>query len=673
MAKRKNDDNLYNGLNLFDFMSGDISKNIKTLEQRLKDGNNTTNNNSRETNGLHSDRLEVFGGEFNSRVISRVSNGLQQNEFDNANELHSRGDIETVDKRVSENKNNEENGSNILSTNQSRRDRDGSIRVSNLQETTSNGDNGYGDVGREGNRPVQGSEISHRLLVVGKDFNNDSEIILTGAKDKYNKNIEAIKVLKTLEDENRFATHSEQVILNSYTGWGGIPQAFDKRNNSWTKEYNELKELLTSEEYSSARASTLDSHYTPKVIIDTIYKSLKHFGFDNYKEQKDILEPSAGNGAFLSYAKNHFDNLNFTAIELDKISMRLLSKLYPNQDIIENGFEKYKTYKKFDAVIGNPPYGQKRIFDTQNLDISMLTIHNYFSARAIKELKEDGIMAFVTSSYFLDSKDSSLREQIINEATFIGAIRLPNDIFKNKANAEVTTDIIFFKKGFNQELHQNFNDLEILKNTENDEKPILINEYFIKNPQNVLGTMKLQMSGIGEVVQCINENNLDIEAELDKAINRLPKDIYKYQEIETTHDTIEIQSNEYLKNLKVNNYLKHNNEIYLKLENKDETILCQKNNELSLADKKRIDKFINLRDSINNLIKLEQTNIPDNDERLLSTREELNKYYDEFVKSEGYLHRLANKKIISKDADGNKIIALEVEYNEGISKAVAKK
>lgn len=673
MAKIKNDDNLYNGLNLFDFMSDDINKNIKTLEERIED-EQSRRDNSRKTNGLRGDRLEVLGGELNSRDISGVSSRLQENEFNIANELHSRSDIETVDKRVSDIETSYEVQGTILSTNQSRRDGDGSIRVPNLQETTSNGDNGYGDVGREGDRPVQGSEISHQRLVLKQDFNNDSEVILTGAKDKYNKNIEAIKVLKTLEDENRFATHNEQVILNSYTGWGGIPQAFDKRNNSWTKEYNELKELLTKEEYLSARASTLDSHYTPKVIIDTIYKSLKHFGLDNYKEEKEILEPSAGNGAFLSYAKNHFDNLKFTAIELDKISKRLLSKLYPNQNIIENGFEKYKTNKKFDAVIGNPPYGQKRIFDTQYTDISMLTIHNYFSARAIKELKDDGIMAFVTSSYFLDSKDSSLREQISQEASFIGAVRLPNDMFKNKANTEVTTDIIFFKKGFNQELHQEYNNLEISQDTEDYEKPISINEYFVKNPQNVLGKMKFQMSGIGETIQCINEDNLDIETELDKAINRLPKDIYKYHEVEQNEDiTIEIETNEYLRNLKVDNYFKYNDEIYKKLANSNGNILCKKLDELSTADKKRVDKFIDLRDSINDLIKLEQTDIPDDDERLISKRAELNKYYDDFVNSEGFLHRLANKKIISKDVDGNKVIALEIEYNEGISKAVAKK
>lgn len=679
MAKIKKDkEELYGGLNLFDFMSNEVDKNINTLEKRIENDNRKANSgNSRERYGIHSDRLGLFESELNNRTISSNREQLSEEKQDNIEQLQSRSNLEKMDERVSKNQNNERFRGTILSTEPARTDGTGDIRLINLQETKSNGDNRYGDTGRERNRPLQGSELSNQILEVKQgislDFTNDKEVILSGAKDKYNKNIEAIKLLKTLEIGNRFATNSEQNILNSYTGWGGIPQAFDKNNEKWSKEYNELKEILSSDEYLSARASTLDSHYTPKLVIDTIYKSLKHFGLDNYNETKEILEPSAGNGAFISYAKNHFDNFNFTAIEIDRTSANLLQTLYPNQRVEEKGFEAFSSIRKFDAIIGNPPYGQKKIFDTNNPDISMLSVHNYFTARAIKELKDDGIMAFITSSYFLDSKDNSLREKIGQEASFIGAIRLPNDTFKNKAGTEVTTDIIFFKKGFNQELHQDYNNLAFSSDTKSVEKQIFINEYFVNNPQNILGKMQFEMSGIGENLQCVNVNNLNIETELDKAIQKLPKDIYKYHEIEINENIKEISNaNEYLLSLKINNYFKQDDEIYIKKGNNDNGIILEKA-DLSESDKKRVEKFIYLRDTINGLIKLEQTDVSDDDKRLVSLRVELNKNYDNFVKSEGFLNRQANRKILKEDVDGNKIIALEVEYSDGISKVLAKK
>lgn len=682
MAKEKNKDDLYGGLNLFDFMSNEVDKKITILEQRTENERFTNGNNSERsfgaTNELYSSEMGLFSSEFNSRTVSVSERGSLSTQEESSIELRHSSSIEKMDVGVSNNQTNNENRGNLLSISNSSTDGRGDIGLNNGKSTTSDGDNRYGDTRREGNRPLQGSELSHTGLVVKQgeklDFTTNSEVVLTGAKDKYNKNIEAIKLLQSLENENRFATSNEQEILNSYTGWGGIPQAFDKENPSWSKEYSELKELLSTDEYESARASTLDSHYTPKIVIDSIYKSLKHFGLDNYKEQKEILEPSAGNGAFLSYAKNHFDNLNFTVIEIDKTSKNLLSNLYPNQEIHLKGFEEYKDKKGFDAVIGNPPYGQKRIFDTNNPDISMLSVHNYFSARAIKELKDDGIMAFVTSSYFLDSKDSTLRDDISKEASFIGAIRLPNDTFKNKAGTEVTTDIIFFKKGFDKELHQDYSKQITTLATVESDKPIIINEYFINNPQNILGELQWKLSSIGESVQCIAIDGLNIVEELDNIIETLPKNIYKYHEVEKSKDeTLEIKNaSKYHLELKDNSYFKHNDEIYKKLENRNENkdIYCEKK-DLSNPDKKRMDKYIDLRDSLNSLIKLEQAPILDDTITLVESRTLLNKYYDEFVKKEGFLHKQANKKIIKEDVDGNKIIALELEYNAGISKAVA--
>jgi predicted RNA methylase len=627
MAKQKNNDkDLYGGLDLFNFMSSEVDKKIKDLEKRIINDNTTIeyNNNSRETDGLHRSEMGLFGREFDNGGIPTVETSSSRPQDSEIIELRASSGIEKMDMGVSDNQTTGRFNDSLFSISESSTDGRGDIGLTNSITTTSDGDYGYGDTRSEGNRPIQGSEASLRIYDIKEgeklDFISNSEVIIGGAKDKYNKNIEAIKLLKTLENENRFAIFNEQEVLNSYTGWGGIPQAFDKENPTWSKEYSELKELLSTDEYESAKSSTLDSHYTPKIVIDSIYKSLKHFGLDKYNEPKEILEPSAGNGAFLSYVKNHFDNLNFTAIELDKTSSKLIKNLYPNQKVYNQGLEDYKSSKKFDAVIGNPPYGQKKIFDTSNPELSLLSIHNYFSARAIKELKDDGIMAFVTSSYFLDSKDHSLRDKISKQASFIGAIRLPNDTFKNKAGTEVTTDIIFFKKGFDKELHQDYNNLEVSSDTIDALKPITINEYFIKNPQNVLGQMQFVMSGIGETKQCVNVNNLDIEKELEKVISTLPSNIYKYHEIEKTEDkTLEIKNaSNYHLELKNNSYFKHNNEIYKKLENRNDNrdIYCIKE-DFTNPDKKRMDKYIDLRDSLNSLIKLEQTNISDNDERLL--------------------------------------------------------
>jgi len=386
MAKKKKDSELYNGLSLFDFVSNEIENKLDDLKERVEDyGTNTSGS-----------ELGLFGNEFDTRTVSgdRERTGEQWNDNDS---LQLR-DTREMDKGISINQNTNGinrsfNSNEITGTNGT-----GDTREQHSEQNERRGHNGYGDVRRERDRPVQILQRNNDLKI---DFSSNNEVIITGAKDKYNKNIEAIKLLNILQNENRYATPEEQVTLSNYSGWGGIPQAFDKNSSSWTKEYEELKNILTEKEYITAKSSTMDSHYTPKIVIDTIYNALDRFGLNKYKETKEFLEPSAGNGAFLSFSKNHFNNVNFDCVELDKVSSNLLRKLYPNQKVYNLGFEVLEQKKKYDAVIGNPPYGQKKIFDMNNNDISMLSVHNYFMARAIKELKDDGIVAFVTSSYFL--------------------------------------------------------------------------------------------------------------------------------------------------------------------------------------------------------------------------------------------------------------------------------
>ncbi|EAJ3187024.1 SAM-dependent DNA methyltransferase, partial [Campylobacter coli] len=255
------------------------------------------------------------------------------------------------------------------------------------------------------------------------DFVSDDEIYLGSLKDRFQKNLQAIKLSKTIEQENRYATKQEQEILNKFSGWGGIPQAFDHQNKEWEKEFKELISTLDYAEYEKAKTSTLDAFYTPKIIIDTIYQGLNQLGFNNDDHTKEIFEPSAGIGSFLSYAKNYSDKYHFTCVELDTISANILKHLHPNQTIYNKAFQHHLFDKPYDAFIGNPPFGQKKILDLNDPTLNKTSVHNYFIGNAIKNLKEDGIAAFVVSSYFLDSKNSTIRNFIAEQATFLGAVR----------------------------------------------------------------------------------------------------------------------------------------------------------------------------------------------------------------------------------------------------------
>ncbi len=532
-------------------------------------------------------------------------------------------------------------------------------------------DNRDGDTTDVRNSSVQVLSTIHRKATL-LDFKSNEEIYIAGAKDKYTKNIQAIKIIKELENHNRHATKEEQTALSLYTGWGGIPQVFDEKNDKWSKEYNELKEILSKEEYEDAFFSTQDSHYTPKLIIDTIYQGLNHFGFNNTDDKKDILEPSAGNGAFLSFRDN--ENYNFRCIEKDKISSNILKHLYPNQTISHKGFEKYNAPILFDAVIGNPPYGNKKIYDANNAEISMQSVHNYFLTRSLNELKDGGIGAFVVSSFVMDAKNSDAREYINQHGTFLGAVRLPNDVFKNKAGTEVTTDIIFFQKGKNEELKQSWSEIK-----EHD-KDININEYFINNPQNILGNMQRVMSGIGEQTQCIANDDLNLEHELKKFIDSLPKDIFLYEKREQKQDYFSIKKTETnkeeydrLSKKRENTYCVIDDEVYKKINSNEDDVLSFQKQELSKLDKKRVIKIDEIRNTLNELIELEQTDIKDENPKLINQRKKFNNLYDDFVKKEGFLNRPANKKAFGEDIEAKKLLALEISYDKGVSKSVAAK
>jgi len=301
-----------------------------------------------------------------------------------------------------------------------------------------------------------------------------------GAKTKFHNNVEAINTLQAVEAENRFATPEEQEVLSRYVGWGGLPQVFDKNNESWAKEYAELKELLTDSKYTSARASTLNAHYTSPTVIKAVYKAIKNMGF----QTGNILEPSCGIGNFFGLVPEAMRDSKLYGVELDGITGRIAQQLYQKNSIAVQGFEQTDLPDSFfDLAIGNVPFGSYGIAD-KRYDKHKFMIHDYFFARTLDKVRPGGIVAFVTSKGTLDKKDPSVRKYIAQRADLLGAVRLPNNAFKDNAGTVVTTDIIFLQK------RDRMVDIEPdwvhLGETENG---IPVNSYFVEHPDMVLGTM----------------------------------------------------------------------------------------------------------------------------------------------------------------------------------------
>ncbi len=290
------------------------------------------------------------------------------------------------------------------------------------------------------------------------DFKPSEEVLIKGAKTRYKANIKAIELLKELQAKQEilkgdyYATLKEQEILAQFSGWGGLESYFKKDQRP--EEFKELNALLTKDEFRRAYSSTRDAYYTPKLVIDSIYQALDQLGFNNDNHQKEIFEPSLGTGKFIAHAPSD-KNYRFMGTELDPISANISKFLYPNQVIQNTALENHQFYQEYDAFVGNPPYGSHKIYSSNDKELSNESVHNYFLGKAIKELKDDGIGAFVVSSWFMDAKNPKMREHIAQNATFLGAIRLPNSVFK-ATGAEVTSDIVFFKKGVEKATNQSF-------------------------------------------------------------------------------------------------------------------------------------------------------------------------------------------------------------------------
>lgn len=376
-----------------------------------------------------------------------------------------------------------------------------------------------------------------------------------GAKSKFKENVEAIQVLQKIESENRYAKPEEQDVMSKYVGWGGLASAFDEHNDNWSSEYEQLKELLTDKEYTSARASTLDSFYTSPTIIDGIYSALKQFGFKG----GNILDPAMGVGNFFGRMPEEMQkNSKLHGVEIDSISGRIAKQLYPDADIQVKGFEQTNfNDNSFDIAIGNIPFGDFGVID-KNYD-SKLKIHDYFFAKTLDKVKVGGIVAFITSKGTLDKRDSSFRRQMAEKADLIGAIRLPNTAFKANAGTEVTSDIIFLQK--RSEPPQNEPEWVQLGQTESG---LIVNKYFLDNPDMILGKLVKDTNPKSNGTKVVPIENVDLKNQILTAVTKMNAVISAEKTPEIKHVNAESNEVSTPQNLRNHSFFIDKNKVYFK-------------------------------------------------------------------------------------------------------------
>lgn len=458
-------------------------------------------------------------------------------------------------------------------------------------------------------------------------------------KIKYQENVDAIKLLQKIEQENRLATKDEQEILAKYNGWGGLAKVFDINSQEWQEQYKEVKELLTPEEYEKAKASVVNAFYTDKTIIDNIYLGLCRLGF----KKGNILEPSAGIGNFLGRIPKNLEDSRFTAIELDSISGRILKQLYQKEQVYIQGYEKTELQDNFyDVAISNVPFGNYGVSD-RRYNRENFKIHDYFFAKSLDKVKNGGIIAFVTSKGTLDKITPNVREYIAKRAKLLGAIRLPTNAFRVVANTDVTTDIIFLQKS-DKELENRPSWVDVAKIFDD----VYINTYFRSHPEMVMGEFVETTNQFGKDVDVKLDAGANLDERLTEAINKLPLNVYK--NIEKEENNI----SEYViapNDTKPNSYVVMNNNLYYR-----ELSTMRLVNKKSLTQE-RIRGMIKIRDVLDKLIEIQGKSVADDDIKPL--QEQLNREYDNFVKKYGIINNSANKSAFEEDCEYPLLSALE--------------
>ena len=476
-----------------------------------------------------------------------------------------------------------------------------------------------------------------------------------GAKQKYARNIEAIRTLFQLEQEHRGATAEEQQILSQYVGWGGLPDAFDDKKDSWAKEYTELKGLLSEEEYVAARASTLNAHYTSPVVIHSIYDTVERMGFSS----GNILEPSMGVGNFFGMLPDTMQDSRLYGVELDSITGRIAQKLYPEASIKVAGFETTDRRDFYDLAVGNVPFGQYRVNDKAYNKFGF-SIHNYFFAKAIDQVRPGGIVAFVTSRYTLDSKDSSARKHIAERADLLGAIRLPNTAFKANAGTEVVSDIIFLQKRDRPIDHEP--DWVQLGKTEDG---FAINQYFVDHPEMVLGELTTESTQYGHDLTVAPIEGTSLADQLAEAVQHIEGqytaaevDAPDIAEEETIRRTLPADPD--VKNF---SYTVVDGEVFYR----ENSVMTQV--ELSDTAKGRVTGMVELRQIVNELIDQQLNDYPDED--IKETQAKLNAAYDAFTAKYGLLNDRKNGRLFEQDSSYYLLCSLENLDEQGQLKSKA--
>ena len=464
-----------------------------------------------------------------------------------------------------------------------------------------------------------------------------------GAKQKYARNIEAIRTLFKLEQEHRGATAEEQQVLSQYVGWGGLADAFDPGKDSWAKEYAELKGLLSEDEYAAARSSTLNAHYTSPTVIRSIYDAVERMGFHS----GNILEPSMGVGNFFGMLPDSMADSRLYGVELDSITGRIAKKLYPQADITVAGFETTDRRDFYDLAVGNVPFGQYKVNDKAYNKLGF-SIHNYFFAKTIDQVRPGGIVAFVTSRYTMDSKDSTARKHMAERADLLGAIRLPNNAFKANAGTEVVSDIIFLQKRDRPIDHEP--DWVQLGKTEDG---FAINQYFVDHPEMVLGQLTLESTQYGHDLTVAPIEGANLADQLAEVVQHIEGQ-YTEAEVETP-DIADAENEKHIlpadPDVKNFSYTVVDGEVYYR----ENSIMTQV--ELSDNAKARVTGMVELRQIVNQLIQEQLDDYPDED--IKATQAKLNTAYDAFTAKYGLLNDRKNGRLFEDDSSYYLLCSLE--------------
>ena len=474
----------------------------------------------------------------------------------------------------------------------------------------------------------------------------ENEVETVGKKERFRRNIMAIQLLKKCQEENRFATPEEQIILSKYVGWGGLSEAFDENNSAWATEYLELSSVLTPEEYASARESTLTAFYTPPEVITAIYKAMEQMGF----KEGNLLEPSCGIGNFIGMLPDAMQDSKIYGVELDTISAGIAQQLYQKTTIAAQGFEETNLPDSFfDGVVGNVPFGDFKVLD-KRYDKHKFLIHDYFFAKSLDKLRPGGVMALVTSKGTMDKENSAVRKYIAQRAELLGAIRLPNNTFKGNAGTEVVSDILILQK------RDRLIDIEPdWVHLDTDENGIKMNSYFVQHPEMILGEMKMVSGRFGMEATCVPYENADLAAQLDEAVANIHGEITEYEaEEELEEEDNSIPADPTVRNF---SYTVVGDKIYYR-ENSRMTPV-----EVSATAENRIKGMIAIRNSVRTLIELQTEDYPDSE--IKAEQERLNRLYDTFSGKYGLINSRANTSAFSQDSSFSLLSALEIIGEDG--------